>query len=72
METFGNQNYAKLCAKYYCNNCNYVTSRKSSYDNHLLSAKHKKCIIINVLETFGNNNMQELYISKYSCKKCNY
>ena len=28
--------------KYNCYNCNYFTSRKSQYDRHLLTAKHKK------------------------------
>jgi len=70
METFGNQKYAKICKKYYCNICDYGTSRKSSYTNHLITAKHQNYIKGNVLDTFGNNNMQEICISKYSCKKC--
>ena len=42
METLGDKNYAKLCTKFYCECCDYSPQRKSSYDNHLLSAKHKK------------------------------
>jgi Txe/YoeB family toxin of Txe-Axe toxin-antitoxin module len=70
METLGNQNYAKLCTKFFCESCDYRTSRKSSFDNHILSAKHKKHTNMTILETSGNNFMQELCISKYSCKNC--
>jgi hypothetical protein len=70
METLGNQNYAKLCTKFFCESCDYKTSRKSSFDNHILSAKHKKHTNMTILETSGNNFMQELCISKYSCKNC--
>ena len=42
METFSNNNSAKFCIKFYCKNCDYGTGRKSSYNDHLLSLKHKK------------------------------
>jgi hypothetical protein len=71
METLGNQNYAKLCTKFYCEKCDYGTSRKSSFDNHVLSAKHKKYANGNVLDTFGNNIMQELCNTKFTCSNCN-
>lgn len=32
----------KLATKFLCKKCDYVTSRKSSYDNHLLTAKHQR------------------------------
>ena len=35
----------KLCPKYYCEECDYITDKKSSFDNHLLSVKHNKPII---------------------------
>ena len=31
--------------KYYCETCNYGSSKKCNYDSHLLSAKHNKSII---------------------------
>jgi hypothetical protein len=55
---FSNKNSAKICAKFYCMFCDYKTSRKSSYDDHLLSAKHQKSIN-------GNQN------SANSAKICN-
>jgi hypothetical protein len=71
METLGNQIMPELCHKFYCNICDYRTSKKSSYDNHKLSAKHQKGIKANVLETFGNEIMPKLCHSKYSCEFCN-
>ena len=32
---------AKSCFKYYCEKCNYGTSRKSSIDKHYSTAQHK-------------------------------
>jgi hypothetical protein len=37
--TIGNHGNA---SKYYCDTCDYNTSKKSSFDNHILSAKHKR------------------------------
>ena len=42
METLGNKSQAKTGYKYYCEKCNYGTSKKSGIDSHLLTAKHKK------------------------------
>ena len=41
---------------YFCEKCNYITKRKSNYDRHLDSNKHKIC-------------MNEK-ISQYKCKLC--
>ena len=70
METLGNQIMPELCHKFYCNICDYRTSKKSSYDNHKLSAKHQKGIKANVLETFGNEIKQKICSTKYTCEKC--
>jgi hypothetical protein len=53
MATNGN---AKLCPKFFCEKCDYYTSKKSSFDNHLLSLKHNK----------ATHNMLN-----YNCEKCN-
>ena len=42
METFGDKIMPKLCFKYFCEKCDYNTNKKSSYDNHLMSLKHKR------------------------------
>jgi len=70
METLGNQIMPKLCPKYFCEICDYRTSKKSSYDNHLLSSKHKKTMNLNHLETNVNEIMPKLCSSKYQCQNC--
>jgi hypothetical protein len=60
---FSNEIMPKLCPKFFCNKCHYSTSKKSSYNNHLLSTKHKKSIVVNEI-------MPEL-CSDYYCKMCN-
>ena len=42
METLGDNSLLPLCPKFNCEVCNYTTSKKSSYDYHILSQKHKK------------------------------
>ena len=59
---FSNEILPKICPKFYCKNCDYATSKKSSYDDHLLSAKHAKSMIIN--DTFGK------FCPKFFCKNC--
>jgi len=71
METLGNQIMPKLCPNYACNICDYTTSKKSSFDKHVLSAKHQKRTKGNVLESFGNQIMPKLCSEKYTCEKCN-
>jgi hypothetical protein len=65
METLGNQIMPKLCHKFYCNFCDYGTSKKSSIDNHNSSAKHLKRTKTNVLETNYAN-----LCHFYSCEYC--
>ena len=70
METLGNAILQKSALKFYCKKCDYGTCRKSSFDDHLLSAKHQKCTNGNILETNGNENLQKICNSKHSCKNC--
>ena len=51
-----------LCPKYVCKKCDYKTSKKSSFNNHLKSDKHNS---MNV----NKNNAQ--LCSKYICANCN-
>ena len=71
METNGNQIMLKLCSKYYCNICDYITCKKSSFTNHTASAKHQKKFFGNTLDHFGNQIMPKLCSLIYSCKNCN-
>jgi len=71
METLGNAILQNSAKKYYCKKCDYGTCRKSSYDDHLISRKHKINVNGNQMETNGNNNLQKICNSQYSCINCN-
>ena len=69
METLGDKILQKICNKFYCEKCDYTTSRKSSYEDHTLSAKHQK-------KSFGDkniNNSAKILQSdkKFICENCN-
>jgi ribosomal protein L37AE/L43A len=71
METLGNKMLQKSCTNYVCEICNYNTCRKSSYDKHLLTEKHKKKANGNniaTLETFSCKKLQNNQL--YSCDNC--
>ena len=66
MSTFSNQNLLLPAPKFYCNFCDYGTSKKSSYNDHLLTAKHKK-------STFSNQNQPKFcqnLPSNFKCENC--
>ena len=57
-----NEIMPKLCHKFFCEKCDYGTCKKSSYDNHLISSKHKKSMIV--------NEFMPKLCCKYTCEKC--
>ena len=59
---FSNKKLPKICSKYFCEKCDYRTGKKSSYDDHLLTAKHN-------LAMFSNENSAILG-SKFMCPNC--
>jgi Txe/YoeB family toxin of Txe-Axe toxin-antitoxin module len=59
---FSNQNLQKICNNFYCEKCDYITSRKSSYNDHILSAKHQKSMV-------SNENLQKI-CNEYVCHNC--
>jgi hypothetical protein len=61
-----NENLQKTCPRFFCKYCDYGASRKSSYDDHLLSAKHQKSTIVNIV-----NEKNGKICTKYTCKNCN-
>jgi hypothetical protein len=63
MATMATEIVQKLCSKYYCKMCDYGTSKKSSIDNHNLSAKHKKATDVHKL-------IQKLSSKLYTCEIC--
>ena len=68
---FSNEIMPKLCSTFYCEKCAYRTSKKSSYANHILSAKHKKSMISNEKSMISNEIMPKLCSTKYACQNCN-
>ena len=73
METFGNKFCQNSAPRFYCKNCDYGTSKKSSYDDHLLSSKHKRQTNGNAVATnLGNNSAQFCSIlpTEFTCEKC--
>ena len=50
-----------LAKKYFCESCDYFTSKKCNYDKHLMSRKHDN----------NNNNNQKVVKSSYPCNICN-
>ena len=58
MSTFSNKNLPNFCHKFYCKSCDYSTSKKSSYDDHLLSRKHLLSTNVNkILPNFCSNHI---------------
>ena len=60
---FSNENKPFLSFKYECKKCNYISSKKSNYNNHIRSAKHKKSMVSN------ENKLPLSY--DYICQNCN-
>ena len=66
----------KSCNEYICDICDYITSRKSSIDKHLLSAKHKKSCNGNIWkqkseEKLHQNNTNEPILTPNCMNNCN-
>ena len=38
----------KVASNFYCEKCDYTTSRKSSYDKHLTTLKHAELTSVNI------------------------
>jgi len=70
METFSNILETGICnknkIKYICIFCDYNTSRKSSYDRHILTSKHANCIAVAKLATKKCKKVQNNFL----CEKC--
>ena len=70
METFSNILETGICnknkIKYICIFCDYNTSRKSSYDRHILTLKHANCIAVAKLATKKCKKVQNNFL----CEKC--
>jgi hypothetical protein len=65
MTTDDNGLLAKISESFYCNCCDYSTSRKYNYTLHLESSKHKNNALNN-----GNNNSLAKNSKIYICSNC--
>ena len=66
MATFGNNNPAFLKSFYECKKCNFFTSKKSHYSEHILTLKHQKCLL-------GDSELTEkaeIRPDEYKCEIC--
>jgi hypothetical protein len=63
MATVGNSIKQKTSTEFCCEICDYVTERKSNFDNHLLTAKHQ-------MATNGNSWQQDSS-NNFCCENCN-
>ena len=66
MTTGDNQKSAKISCRFYCDCCDYGTCKKSNYDTHLESMKHKN----NTLTTNNNKNKQQISKNIIHCLIC--
>ena len=67
MSILSNENLPKICFKFYCDICDYGTSKKSSYNDHLISSKHQKSM--NGKQN-SNENLPKI-CPEFNCKNCN-
>jgi hypothetical protein len=65
MTTASNEKPAISGFKYKCINCDYMTSKKSSYNEHLHTIKHNR----NNLSTFSNNETGTIIFKCDNCDK---
>jgi hypothetical protein len=68
MVTISDKNLPKICPKFNCNFCDYNTSKKSSFDDHLQSKKHK---YLSMLDKSDTKTAKNLHLEKkYICPMC--
>jgi hypothetical protein len=67
MSTLATFSAANSAPKFYCESCDYGTCKKSSYDTHILSAKHKKSTFSNLCQP----KFCQILPSKFTCENCN-
>jgi hypothetical protein len=60
-----NKKLLKVAQNFCCKKCDYFTSKKSSFDKHNLTVKHKKATNGNKMVTNGNEKLQK--VAQYPC-----
>jgi Zinc-finger of C2H2 type len=73
MVTLGDKNSAFFISKFFCEFCDYKTSKKSSYDSHISSLKHQKSILGDKNSSEQKKNLPTgLMVSCPTCSKQYY
>ena len=67
METNGDKKVAKSCENFHCKNCDYNTSRRSSFNKHIMTLKHQNC---NFGDTLVTEKLQKVAANKFTCENC--
>ena len=67
MTTYDNEKVAKSCCKFYCDCCDYGTSKKSSITKHFSTARHLKTVC---MTTNNNEKVAKSCEKCYSCDNC--
>jgi len=60
-----NKKLLKVAQNYCCEKCDYFTCKKSSFDKHISTVKHKKATNGNVWVTNGNTKLPK--VAQYKC-----
>jgi len=68
METLGDKKPAKTCSKFHCKFCDYNTSKKSSFNEHLTTDKHKKRSLGDAGD--AKADFQPFSEKQFSCDHC--
>ena len=69
---FSNKNQQNSSSTFYCEICDYRTSKGCNYDSHLSTAKHKRRLDGNKNQQETSNNFYCTACDYSTCKKCNY
>ena len=60
---------SQISPKFICECCNIKTNNKKDFNNHILTAKHKKLTNVNKMETGCSQNSEKS--TNFACKNCN-
>jgi len=77
MATLATKKSPKVATKFFCEKCNYICSKKSDFDKHLLTAKHKfstngnKKLLNTIMCECGKKYKDRTGLWKHK-KKCNF
>ena len=69
LATPSNQNVAKISLKFYCETCDYHTSKRLDYEKHIATRKHQKATLATDQQRSATENISDDY--RHVCENCN-